>query len=354
MDPDLVIALCTHNPQLDLLQRTLASLRALSIPENLHCEMVLIDNNSSPPLSEMPLVQAFKNQTPQCRILAEPRQGIGFARWAAFDATHAPWTLFVDDDIELHPDYLVKLCDLIQQHPDIHAWGTGAIQVHFTHPSRAALKTQFGQRENCHHIFTAVEDVVNPVTDNRFLRLKMRFMHALNPALPPGMGLALQHEAFAAYLQSIQNRPSFRTGRSAEFLGGAEDVQIFLEILKKGFRIGVSPLLQLNHWIPPRRTAKNCIQQTSYASGREMIAALRESCPEMGAPIINAFLSSRHVLTALAIAALRDIMKNPGIWARVAQITGRIEAACQFRFRPPHPLVPFLIKKLKLDGRRPT
>ncbi|HPH96423.1 MAG TPA: glycosyltransferase [Anaerolineaceae bacterium] len=353
MNPDLAIAICTHNPQPSLLERTLNSILSLSVSAGRQFELVLVDNNSHPPLLDIPQVGTFLNRMPKVRVVVASRQGIVFARMAAYQATCAPWILFVDDDNELHPDYLQNLFDLIGQNPEISAWGAGAIQVHFTGSARTTLKLQFGHRTNINHTFTSAQDVLAPASNNAFARLKMHFMHALNPALPPGMGLALQHEAFTAYLQSIQNRPSFRIGRSANFLGGAEDVQIYLEILKKGFKIGVSPRLQLNHWIPPRRTAKNCIQQTSYASGREMIVTLEESCPEMSAPIINAFLSSRHVLTALTIAALRDMIENPGIWARVAQITGRIEAACQFRSCLPHPLVPFLIKKLELDGRRP-
>ena len=83
---------------------------------------LVIDNGSSPPLSESDL--AGLGSAEACRtLLRESRLGLVFARVKAIQATQAEWMVFVDDDAVLAPDYLEQAVSIAAEHPEFGCFG---------------------------------------------------------------------------------------------------------------------------------------------------------------------------------------------------------------------------------------
>lgn len=351
MIPDIAILICAFNPPPDLLARTLSGLQRLILPTGKTWEVIIVDNNSAPPLNENALIHQFLAAVPQARLVSEPRQGLSHARFAAFAASHAPWVVFVDMDVELSPQYLLALSRLQSQYPQVSVWGAGTIQVQFTHPTPANLRKQFSERSiQAPVIISNIADLFNPPPTNRSDGLKMKVMNMFNPAIPYGMGMVLHRAAFTHYQQAVQARSQHRTGRAGTYHGGADDVQMDFEAVRGGYPLGIAPDLQLQHWIPPSRTRPETIHQSAYAAGMELTLALVECFPEKTDEIINPLCSPGPLFIALFSSAMRDLFINPGVWARVIQIIGRCSGVMKIKPGAVPPFIPFLIRQLKLDG----
>src|SRR5688572_5547939 len=91
---DLSIILCTYNPRRDILAKALDAVDKQTLPKS-RWEFIVIDNNSSPALTEEEL---SKGRTLPLRLIREPRQGNVFARQTGLAAAKAELLLFVDDD----------------------------------------------------------------------------------------------------------------------------------------------------------------------------------------------------------------------------------------------------------------
>src|SRR6185369_18013044 len=95
--PDISVIIVTYNPREDLLNWALDSLEAQTLAKS-RFEVIVVDNNSSPPLTAERL---SAGRTLDIRLVREQRQGIMFARWAGITAARAELLVFVDDDNHL-------------------------------------------------------------------------------------------------------------------------------------------------------------------------------------------------------------------------------------------------------------
>jgi glycosyltransferase involved in cell wall biosynthesis len=119
MTTGISIIVCCYNST-KRLPVTLQALQKLQIPQGWDIELVLIDNNSTDGTAEWAMqywVESGNKYPMHC--YSETRQGIGYARLCGVEAARFGFILFVDDDNELHPDYLMNGCDMITQHSDV-------------------------------------------------------------------------------------------------------------------------------------------------------------------------------------------------------------------------------------------
>lgn len=110
----VAIAVTTRDrPQ--MLAACLDSFRAMSIPETLSVQFLIVENN--PTLTMAGSVEALRASLAAPHglcLLHEPELGIPFARNAALDAALAQgcrWLIFVDDDETVDPDWLSHLIE---------------------------------------------------------------------------------------------------------------------------------------------------------------------------------------------------------------------------------------------------
>jgi glycosyltransferase involved in cell wall biosynthesis len=100
------VAICTHNPDEAVFRRALAAVQSQSLSPDTPIECLIVDNNSDPPISELPYVKSFLERCAWARVIVERRQGLTYARIAAIENTTSLNLCFVDDDNEPTPEYL--------------------------------------------------------------------------------------------------------------------------------------------------------------------------------------------------------------------------------------------------------
>ena len=109
--------------------------------------IVIVDNNSNPPLHEMRCVREFLRNCSNAHIVREEAQGLTFARLAGIRATSSPVIVVFDDDNVPCPNYLQVVSRLIQEYPFVGVWGPGNVDVELLDPVPASLQ----RRVKAHH-----------------------------------------------------------------------------------------------------------------------------------------------------------------------------------------------------------
>src|SRR5208283_1040221 len=100
---DISLAICTFN-RAESLDRTLAHLDTLRIPEGLEWELLVVNNGCTDHTDEV--IARHQKRLP-LRRLFEPKRGLSPARNLAIDSARGGFIFWTDDDALPHPDWLV-------------------------------------------------------------------------------------------------------------------------------------------------------------------------------------------------------------------------------------------------------
>ena len=101
------IAIATYN-RADELRRTLESLEALSLGDDLTCEVLVVDNNSND--ATRSVAEGFEGRLPgPLRYVHEARQGLSHARNRSIEEARSEIVAFLDDDVDVDPRWLIGL-----------------------------------------------------------------------------------------------------------------------------------------------------------------------------------------------------------------------------------------------------
>ncbi|HET8925058.1 MAG TPA: glycosyltransferase family A protein [Candidatus Acidoferrum sp.] len=101
------VVLCTYN-RCESLAKTLESAAALTVPDSLEWEILVVDNNSSDQTRKV--VEEFSHEHSGCvRYLFEPRPGLSHARNAGIREARGQIIAFLDDDVTLERKWLHNL-----------------------------------------------------------------------------------------------------------------------------------------------------------------------------------------------------------------------------------------------------
>lgn len=124
----LSIVIATFNRSAYLL-RTLESLAGQTLPAQ-EFEILVVNNNST---DDTPAVFAgFARQHPELRLrmVAEPVQGISYARNRGVAEAEGECIVFIDDDEEAVPDFAKSYRDFFRSRPDCDAAGGAVVPVY--------------------------------------------------------------------------------------------------------------------------------------------------------------------------------------------------------------------------------
>ena len=109
---DISLAICTFN-RAESLDRTLAHLDTLRIPEGLEWELLVVNNGCTDHTDEV--IARHQKRLP-LRRLFEPKRGLSPARNLAIDSARGGFIFWTDDDALPHPDWLVRLYETFQDY----------------------------------------------------------------------------------------------------------------------------------------------------------------------------------------------------------------------------------------------
>jgi hypothetical protein len=262
---DISVIICSYNPDAAAFARCLSAVRELQHPPGARVEVVLVDNNSSPPLSGREDVRALLQAAPWTRLVHEPQPGLAFARLRGHRETSAPLVVFFDDDNEPEPDYLVVALACSRDYPDVFAWGPGKTTVEFLADLPADLKAQWAP------LFQ----------DRRFESVQFGCVPATwQPFYPYGTGLVLRREVLIAFSRGIESGTLRGIGRQGASLASGDDTQLVWEAIKLGKAAGVHPRLSLRHLIGNHRANPGYVARLIFGTGSAYMPVLCESFPE--------------------------------------------------------------------------
>lgn len=248
--PRLSVIICAHNPHPGRLARTLAGLRAQTLPSD-QWELLMVDNASVPPLAPPDL--------PNARLLAETQPGLTYARRRGLRESGSEYCVFVDDDNVLAPDYLAEVLAIFAAQPTLGAIGGKSLPVFDVEP--APWAREFFPLLALRDLGDAV--LLSPAT--------APIPPAYPACAPIGAGLALRTAAARAWLDRPASTVSDRRGTD---LASGGDNDIVLTLLAQGWRVGYFPSLSLQHLIPAGRLTRDYLARLNRGIARSWVQVL--------------------------------------------------------------------------------
>lgn len=261
---DISIITCTYNPNPKIFERVLCSVENQNFA-GLSVEYVIVDNNSTPPVSEMPIVQSFLSRNAWTRVVVEKEQGLTAARVCGTHATSGKIIVFVDDDNELDINYLKETVHLFSDYPFVGIWGSGYISVEFPESAPSwiekEMKPFYLERKRNRKEYTTVIEMSCP-------------------AYPIGGGMAVKRKILENYAHLVKSHQFKTTDRKAGNGASWGDTQINWLAIKNGYAVGVSPYLRFQHLISKKRASLQYILKLLYEGNATGLTAFYEIFPE--------------------------------------------------------------------------
>lgn len=251
----LSVIIPTHNPDAPRLRRTLAGLRAQSLPAA-QWELIIVDNASAPALT----LSALGDTAPAgTRLVVEPQLGLTHARRRGFSVARGELIVLVDDDNVLAPDYLAQVAALFAAYPAVGAVGGRSIPE-FERPPAAWWRPEFDGLIACRDLGPA------PILATG--------RHEYPACAPIGAGMALRRTAAQSWLAD----PAAGTlpdRRGAELSSGGDN-DIILAVLTAGWAVGYFPGLTLIHLIPAGRVEPAYLARLNRGIAKSWMQVLRK------------------------------------------------------------------------------
>ena len=244
----VTVIIVTYNPRRDLLAWALDSLEIQTLPKD-HFEVVVVDNNSSPPLQ---LGELTAGRTINLRLVQEPRQGNTYARSTGITEAKAKLLIFVDDDNHLDSDYLEQSLLIAREHPEIGAFGGIARGVF-----ESSLKKW--QKELVPSL--GVRDYgPEPITSRE---------KYWGPWEPIGAGMVFRRDVGLAFVDFLSRGSAAQAlGRKGTKLMSGEDALLVRLAYQIGYACSYQPSLRIDHHMKRERFRFRNLCHTLEGHGR--------------------------------------------------------------------------------------
>jgi glycosyltransferase involved in cell wall biosynthesis len=248
----LSVIICTHNPRLEYLSRTLEALRLQTLPMA-EWELLMIDNASQPVVAALVSLAWH----PNAHHIREEILGLTPARLRGIQEAQGQLLVFVDDDNLLDPDYLTNSLEIYEEYPFLGAFGgsiTGEFEVN---PPLSIIPYLEG---------LAIRKTVSDHWSNA---------KKWSEATPFGAGICVRREIAELYSERVRNdRIRVALDRKGTSLGAGGDLDMAWTSfsLKKG--TGCFARLRATHLISKDRLTESYIERlyAGLAFANEILA----------------------------------------------------------------------------------
>lgn len=245
-EPELTIAVCSHNPDRVLLSECLT---AIAVSRGgIKAEVVVVDNASEPRLSAEDVLAAGPDRL---RLVREPRQGLIFARARAIREAGCDVICFVDDDNVIDPDFIVETARIAREEPSLGVWA-GRARGRFGRlpgPLARHYISRYAVRDH------GAEPITGPGD-------------AHGPWSPIGAGMAVRKPIAVAYATLAEGLREAGLGHAGGRVGAGEDTLFALIAARLGYQVGYRPGMALEHVIPAPRFTMRYLSSLLRAQGR--------------------------------------------------------------------------------------
>jgi glycosyltransferase involved in cell wall biosynthesis len=226
------ILLCTRNHATSL-RETLQSLAQVAVPDQLPCELVVVDNGSTDATAEV--VRSFTCSSLSVRYLGEPRPGKGHAYNAGMAAAQGRILLLTDDDVRLPRHWIAGMAaPILAGQAQVVAGGV-RIAPHLERPGmQPAHRTLLASTEG---------------------------LNAEAPQWIVGANMAFAKEVLAKV-------PAFDTELGPGALGFEDEVLFYRQLLKAGYRVATAFDVVVEHHFDEARLQRSSFLEIARKKGR--------------------------------------------------------------------------------------
>jgi glycosyltransferase involved in cell wall biosynthesis len=253
--PALSVIICAHNPRSAVLAKVLCSLERQTLAKQ-SWELVIVDNNSSPPLDATSL---DAGGLLALRVIREERIGLNFARCRGIAEARAPLLMLVDDDTVLDHDYLENAIRIARSEPGIGAFG-GICRPGFQLPTSRWQKKLL--------VFLAVRDYgPQPLTSRK---------DCWGEWEPIGAGMVFRREVGQKFVEMVNSVPEAqRLDRSGKSLLSGGDSLLARAAYRVGYACSYQPSLKLSHHLKKSRLGARYLLRLMEGHGRSYVLLQR-------------------------------------------------------------------------------
>jgi glycosyltransferase involved in cell wall biosynthesis len=280
----LTVAMCTYNPDTDIVLRALDAIVAQlgDVPSS---EVIVIDNNSFPPLAERDYMRGYP-----VRLIREPKEGLTAAREAAIESAQGDVIVFVDDDNILGERYLATVMEEFAADSLLGLLG-GCIVPEYEVPPPGWLddfERWLAVRRYSPEL--RVETTELPVSEPPYTTY-----------FPVGAGFATRRALARAYVEDCASSARIE-GRRGGALSSGEDLDFGLFLLSRGCKLVVTGALRLTHVIPGGRVRSDYLMRLAASNVRSSLELERKWSARFGRAVEPMF--SMPLASLLARAAV--------------------------------------------------
>jgi glycosyltransferase involved in cell wall biosynthesis len=252
MLPGVSVVICCHNSAKRLPEtlRYLAAQRA----ENIPWEVLVIDNASTDDTSKVAQNCWPATASAPLRIVLESKRGTGNARFRSFTEARHEYSCFLDDDNWVDQDWISKIVNFFQTHPEAAAVGGPSRPVFETEPPPWFLPFSGFYAVGDQHSF------FGDITDEHGTLLWTAGMSIRTERLRQ-----LVAEGFHFITCVGEDLPVYR----------GEDTEICLALRRIGGRLFYDPRMAIKHYMPAdRMTWPNALKQVRMIGGSSPVIDL--------------------------------------------------------------------------------
>ncbi len=262
------VIICTYNPDPNLLERLLKAILKFDAAE-FSFEVILVDNGSTPAISQMSLLKNVLNLQSSMRLVLETEPGLTAARKKGIEVAKYDWLIFFDDDNEPASDYLSKTYKAILQYPQTGAWGAAIVDVEYigvTDDWLEEVKPLFQQRND----------------KNTRFDCKPQWQSCY----PFGTGLIIKRDIALVYIDRVNRKQYTLTDRKGKSLSSGGDVQMVFTCIEQGFAAGVIEELRIKHIISCSKTSLRYLQKQNYGTASAYVKAYNQVFAKRPIPVL--------------------------------------------------------------------
>ena len=258
---NITVILCTYNRS-QVLSKALDSLAASTLPDSIHWEVLVVDNNSTDETREA--IKEFCRRYPErFRYLFEPKQGKSYALNAGIREAGGEVLAFVDDDVTVDPVWLQSLTSSLHDGKWAGAGGRTLPARSFSPPRWLAL------------------DGPHSLSGMLYAHFNLGDVPCELDRAPYGANMAYRREMFEKY-------GGFRTdigpGPNPEIPRFNEDTEFGRRLMAAGERLRYEPSAVVFHEVPPGRLNREHFLTSWFAWGRSEVREVGRKPDVLGMP----------------------------------------------------------------------
>ena len=240
------VVVCTFNPVAEVFRECLKAIQNASrnfSPQ----EIIIIDNNSTEPISNRDFFTAFLQDLPQARVAVEQKQGLTHARLRGISESTGDLLIFIDDDNLIDDNYFSAAASIAQNYPFIGAF-SGRVTLEYDKEPETWTRRYWGML------------IYRDLKENAWSNLPFN-----NDTMPNGAGLCVTRNVARHYVKLFEEgKRNFVLDRSKGSLLSGGDNDLAMCACDIGNGMGLFKDLHLKHFIPGERFTLEYLSRLAY------------------------------------------------------------------------------------------